>query len=76
MTRGVVGQHMAEELLVTAVDEQIATFATVFVVAPRDIAALITQPYVVVTVVLGTSEPVGNGALRFTGLESAQLGES
>lgn len=67
---------MAVELLVPAIDEQIATFATFFVVAPWDIAALVTQPYVVVTVVLGTSEPVGNDTLRFIGLESAQLGES
>lgn len=67
---------MAVELLVAAIAEQIAAFAAFFVVAPWNIAALVTQSYIVVTVVLGTSEPVGKDTLWLIGLESAQLGES
>ena len=71
-----VRQHVGPELVVPAVGEYVVTVVALVVVAPRDIAARIAQPYVVVTVVLGAPKSAYSAVLRFVGVESTQFGQS
>jgi hypothetical protein len=74
--RGIVLQHMAVKLVVPAIHEQIRAFAAFVVVAPWNVAALVTQSDVVIAVVLGTSEPASDAIFRFVKGETTQLGKS
>jgi hypothetical protein len=67
---------MAPELIVPTVGVHRLTVAAIFAVASRDIAAIFTQPYVVVAVVLGTSKPAPNAVFQLVRGETTQLVES
>lgn len=67
---------MAPELIVPALGVHIVTAVAIFAVASRDVAALFTQSYVVVAVVLVTSKPVPNAVFRLVRGQTAQLVES
>lgn len=71
-----VRQDMAPELIVPTVGVHRLTVAAIFAVASRDIAAIFTQPYVVVAVVLGTSKPAPNAVFQLVRGETTQLVES
>lgn len=75
-TQDNVRQHVAPEFIVPAIHERRIAFAAIFVVAAWNIAASVTQPYVVVAVVLGTSELARNAVLQFVRGEATQLGKS
>ena len=66
---------MAPELIEPAVGVHEIAGATVFAVAPRNIAAIATQPYVVVAVVLVASEPARNAFLPLIRGQTTQLVE-
>lgn len=74
--RDMVTQHMAVELVISAIHEQIRAFAALVMVAAWNIATLVTQPDVVIAVVLGTSEPARDAIFRFVRCETTQLGKS
>lgn len=74
--RGIVLQHMAVKLVVPAIHEQVRAFAAFIMVAAWNIAALVTQPDVVVAVVLSTSEPARETIFRFVEGKTTQLGKS
>jgi hypothetical protein len=71
-----VCRHVAVKLVVPAVHKQIRAFAAFTVVAAWNIATLVTQPGVVIAVVLGTSKPARDAIFRFVGSETTQLVES
>lgn len=75
-TRDKVRQHMAPELVVPAFGVQVVTVVAILAIAPWNIATLVTQPYVMVAVVLGASEPVRSTLLPLIGGETTQLSES
>ena len=67
---------MAPELIVPTVGVHRLTVAAIFAVASRDVAAIFTQPYVVVAVVLGASELAPDAVLQLVRGETTQLDES
>ena len=72
-TRDKVRQHMAPELIVPAFGVQVITVVAILAIAPWDVAALVTQPYVMVAVVLGASEPVRSTLLPLVRGETTQF---
>ena len=75
-TRDKVRQHMAPELIVPALGVQVVTVVAILAIAPWNIAALVTQPYVMVAVVLGASEPVRSTLLPLVKGETTEFIET
>ena len=67
---------MAPELIVPTLSVHRVTVVAIFAVASRDIAAIFTQPYIVVAVVFVASEPAPNAVFQLVRGETAQLVES
>jgi hypothetical protein len=67
---------MAPELIVPALGVQVVTVVAILAIAPWNIAALVTQPYVMVAVVLGASEPVRSTLLPLVKGETTEFIET